>query len=121
MAKSHRRFAMIFGLVSSMAIGFAVLPPIAQDPRYHTFADSRTLHGVPNFWNVISNVPFLVVALYGIRSLPSRAVFVERWEQMAFSALLAGTFAVGVGSTYYHLHLRSGRWLSARSPGWRWV
>lgn len=95
---------MIAGAASLMAICFAVLPPIAQDPRYHAFADGRTLHGVPNFWNVISNVPFFIAALYGIKALRSRIAFVEPWERIAYCALLAGTATVGVGSTYYHLH-----------------
>jgi len=64
-----------------VAICFAVLPPIAQDPHYHAFADGRTLHGVPNFWNVISNIPFFLVALYGIRALRSRTAFVEPGER----------------------------------------
>src|SRR5208283_1599657 len=47
---------------------------------------------------------FLLVALYGVRNLRSRTAFVEFWERVAYCALLAGTAAVGVGSTYYHLH-----------------
>ena len=27
---------------------------IAQDQTYHFFADSRTILGIPNFWNVAS-------------------------------------------------------------------
>ena len=34
-----------------------LLPPIPQDPAYHAFADQRTLHGVPHFWNVASSLP----------------------------------------------------------------
>jgi hypothetical protein len=107
---------MIIGVVFLMAICFAVLPPITQDPRYHAFADIRTLYGVPNFWNVISNVPFFIVALYGIRNLHLRAAFVEYWERIAYSAMLAGTFAVGVGSTYYHLHPDNARLVWDRLP-----
>jgi len=104
MAIPYRRPAVLIGAACLMVICFAVMPPIAQDPRYHAFADGRTLHGVPNFWNVISNVPFFVVALYGVKNFRSRIAFVEPWERIAYCALLAGTAAVGVGSTYYHLH-----------------
>ena len=72
MAISYRRLALIAVTVSLIATCFIIVPPLAQDPRYHAFADGRTLHGVPNFWNVISNVPFLLVALYGIKSLRRR-------------------------------------------------
>src|ERR1017187_9171541 len=133
MAISYRRLALIAVTVSLIATCFTLVPPLAQDPRYHAFADGRTLHGVPNFWNVISNVPFLLVALYGIKSLrllvaeaffvgqtgysqpiPKAGIggsprfaaraFIEPWERIACCLLLAGTAAVGVGSTYYHLH-----------------
>src|ERR1017187_1978437 len=60
----NRRLAMIVGATSLVAICFLIVPPIAQDPLYHVFADGRTLHNVPNFWNVVSNIPFFIVALY---------------------------------------------------------
>lgn len=99
-----------------MAICFAVLPPITQDPRYHAFADGRTLHGVPNIWNVISNVPFFIVALWGARNFRLRVAFVEPWERIAYGASLAGTAAVGIGSAYYHLHPDDARLFWDRLP-----
>src|SRR5262245_15202615 len=41
------------------------LSPIPQDLSYHTFADDRTMLGVPNFLNVASNLPFIVVGVLG--------------------------------------------------------
>lgn len=71
---------------------------LTQDPAYHLFADGRTLFGLPNFWNVVSNTPFLAAALYGW--WVSRYVAAEgRW---AFVASIAGTAGVGIGSSYYH-------------------
>ena len=87
-----------------MSIIVSILTPLTQDPQYHVFADTRTLHQIPNFWNVISNAPFFVAALYGLKVLRSSVAFIEKWERVAFGALLAGTAAVCVGSTYYHLH-----------------
>ena len=116
MAISYCRLATIAGAASMVAIGCAVLPPLAQDPLYHAFADGRTLHGVPNFWNVISNVPFFMAALYGIRSLRSGQAFVEPWERIAYCILLATTASVGVGSIYYHLHPDNPRLFWDRLP-----
>jgi len=116
MTVSHRRLVMIVGAASVMAICFAMLPPILQNPRYHDFADGRTLHGVPNFWNVISNVPFFLVALYGAKNLHSRIAFVESWERIAHLALLVGTAVAGVGSIYYHLHPDAARLFWDRLP-----
>ena len=36
--------------------------PVPQDPAYHCFADGRPLLGIPNFWNVLTNLPFGHVA-----------------------------------------------------------
>jgi hypothetical protein len=99
---------MIFGTGAAalLAIAFVSVPPILQDPAYHAFADGRTFLGVPNFWNVTSNVPFLLAALYGVWMLlrAKGVVFTEAWERIAYCMVLAGTAAVSVGSSYYHLH-----------------
>lgn len=78
--------------------------PIAQDPAYHLFADARSLLGVPHFWNVVSNVPFLVAGLAGLMTLlrgPTPGVLPEL--RGAYVALFAGSALVGVGSSWYHL------------------
>jgi len=38
-----------------IAIAF-VVRPIAQDPAYHDFADQRSMLGIPNAPNVLSNI-----------------------------------------------------------------
>ena len=66
---------------------------IAQDQNYHQFADERTLFGIPNFWNVVSNLPFLWVGAAGLRRFrnsPATVVF------------FLGVFLTGIGSSYYH-------------------
>jgi hypothetical protein len=63
-----------------VAVGvFFLLPPIPQDLRYHEFAGHRTVYGIPNFWNVVSNRAFLPVALWGLGALRSPAAFLESW------------------------------------------
>jgi hypothetical protein len=93
-----------------------ILTHIAQDPRYHAFADARTILGVPNFWNVVSNFAFLLVALYGLKALRSRTAFTEPWERAAYWMLLAGTAAIGFGSAWYHLHPDDARLFWDRLP-----
>ena len=85
-------------------VGVLFIPKIAQDPGYHAFADSRMIWGVPNFWNVASNLPFLLVALYGLRALGSSTAFFDRWERDTYALLLFGTAAIAFGSAYYHWH-----------------
>ena len=77
--------------------------PIPQDLSYHAFADTRTLLGVPNFWNVVSNFPFLLIGGAGIyfsRSTNRPGMLPEL--QLAYLVLFAGIFLTGFGSAYYH-------------------
>ncbi|HUE03230.1 MAG TPA: hypothetical protein VMR62_26925 [Bryobacteraceae bacterium] len=107
---------VVIGVVLAIAACFVVLPPIGQDPLYHDFSDGRTLYGVPHFWNVISNLPFLLVALYGVKALRSHTAFTEPWERIAYARLLAGTAMGSAGSTYYHLHPNDSRLFWDRLP-----
>jgi Ceramidase len=116
MSISNRRLGSILGVVSLVMICFVAVPPVAQDPRYHEFADTRGFHSVPNFWNVISNVAFFLVALYGTKNLRLRLAFVEPWERIAYGVLLAGTAAVGAGSICYHLQPNDARLVWDRLP-----
>jgi hypothetical protein len=103
---NRRLFLAVAALAILCAASLAILlflPPVLQDPNYHNFADRRTLLGIPNFWNVVSNAAFLAAAAFGIRALRSRSAFTESWERHAFSVLLAGTVMVAFGSAYYHL------------------
>jgi hypothetical protein len=87
------RIGLLVGLAGVSTLIAFLLPPIAQDPAYHGFADSRTLFGVPNFWNVVSNVPFLLAALWGFYTLGRFG---------AHTVLFAGLALVAFGSGYYH-------------------
>jgi hypothetical protein len=78
--------------------------PIPQDPAYHSFADQRTLLGVPNFWNVASNLAFLFVGLAGMRVLRSPTANGTLCVlRPAFFAFFLGSIFVAIGSSYYHL------------------
>jgi hypothetical protein len=98
------------------------LPPIPQDPNYHVFADDRTMLGVPNFQNVISNLPFLVVGLLGLRVLlRSDAVrpdgpILETAERWPLLVLFTGVLLTAFGSSYYHLAPDNGRLVWDRLP-----
>src|SRR5687767_1605356 len=82
--------------------GVSLLPAIPQDPAYHAFADQRTLMGIPHFWNVVSNLPFLVVGLYGL-VLAARARYADPRERTAWLVLFAGVTLTCFGSSFYHL------------------
>src|SRR5258707_10540375 len=99
------RLLFLLPLIAGV-VALKFVPAIAQPESYHSFADQRTLLGVPNFWNVISNLPFAVVGILGLRAfrdLPSRLIF-------------AGVLLTAFGSGYYHLAPDTPRLAWDRAP-----
>lgn len=97
------RVGLLIGLALGIGLGVLFVPPVAQDPAYHAFADGRRLLGIPNFWNVVSNAPFLVFGALGLLGL-RRARFQDPREAWAWAVAFAAAGLVAVGSSYYHLH-----------------
>jgi hypothetical protein len=92
-AGPSRPLVLLLGLMAASLAALLLLPPIHQDQGYHRFADERTLLGVPHFWNVVSNLPFVVVGAVGVRQFHrNSAAFV----------IFLGIFLTGFGSSYYH-------------------
>lgn len=77
------------------------LPPIPQPTNYHHFADARTFWGVPNALNVLSNIPFLLVGIWGLLVV-GRANFLSSSEQIFYWVLFAGVALTAFGSAWYH-------------------
>jgi len=93
------RHILLLGIViGSLAIAIS-LQPVAQDPGYHYFADSRGLFDIPNFLNVLSNIPFLLVGLAGA-NFCYRNKMSGYWP--AWLIFFSGVAAVSMGSGYYH-------------------
>ncbi len=84
------RWLLATALAAVAFILFA--PPIHQDEQYHVFADQRTIFGIANFWNVVSNLPFAVVGILGLRA------FRDGVTRLMFGGVLLTAF----GSAYYH-------------------
>ncbi len=77
---------------------------IPQDINYHHFKDTNPRFGIANFWNVVSNLPFLFVGCLGLYRLRgSKNVAVLGEMKYAYMILFAGVAMVSVGSSYYHL------------------
>jgi hypothetical protein len=86
------RVVILLGLAAASLAALPFLPPIAQDQAYHQLADRREVFGVPNFWNVVSNLPFLVIGKLGL----------DLRGPMSQRVIFLGIFLTGFGSAYYH-------------------
>jgi hypothetical protein len=73
------------GLISAAVL--AAMSPIVQDQAYHAFADTRRLLGIPNVWNVVSNLLFVAVGAAGVALLRKDA---------AATALFVGILLTGL-------------------------
>ena len=77
--------------------------PIPQDEAYHNFADQREILGIPNFWNVVSNIPLFVVGLIGtIAGIRRKWVGFDTPAYGAYLLFFIGVGFTGLGSAYYH-------------------
>jgi hypothetical protein len=103
------RHWVLLAAVLAIVAGALLFPRTPQDPAYHNFADRRRILGIPNFFDVTSNLFFLFVGLAGMRfvdaaPLDERSPFsdsVNRWSYFIFFAAVGST---AIGSGYYHLN-----------------
>ncbi len=91
------RLWIILSVAAIGVIGSLFVPRIPQDPSYHQFADDRTLLGIPNFWNVVTNIPFVLVGILGLARV-SKVVALRS----GYLIICIGIVLVAVGSSYYH-------------------
>lgn len=85
--------------------------PVAQFADYHAFADQASLAGIPHAGDVLSNLPFAVVALWGAWGLRGQLARNPGW-----GLFLAGLLLTSIGSSYYHLAPDNARLLWDRLP-----
>jgi hypothetical protein len=82
------------------------LPPIPLGPGYHDFTDKRIFLQLPNYLDVLSNIPFLIVGLWGLLWLlrrSSKPSFVMQPERIPYFVFFAGVALTGAGSFWYHI------------------
>jgi len=90
-------------------VGMLLIEPIAQPEEYHAFADRREIFGVENFWDVVSNVPFVLVGILGLgwvlfgARVGEGSSFREGSEKWPWGVIFFGTLLTGFGSGYYHM------------------
>ncbi|MEY4588960.1 MAG: hypothetical protein RL497_1036 [Pseudomonadota bacterium] len=104
MDKRTFSWPLIGAIIIFVLLGMFFIDPIAQNTNYHHFSDSRTLLGVSNFWNVISNVIFALAGLAGLLVVLSAGYSsFPKQLRLAYYVFFAGVLLVSLGSGYYHL------------------
>lgn len=116
----------LFVVTLAVVVVALLLPPIPQPQAYHNFADHRSFLGIPNFGDVISNVPFAVFGLWGLlfwlRSFRLRTTagqdphFLDSRERWPYLVVFLGILLTAFGSSYYHLDPSNARLVWDRLP-----
>ena len=117
-----RSAALLIILTAVVAVVFALLPRFPQPQVYHSFADQRSALGIRNFGDVVSNLPFAVVGLWGLTFLlrlkPDELSerFLDRRERWPYLLVFIGLLLTAFGSSYYHLFPNNIRLVWDRLP-----
>jgi hypothetical protein len=102
---SDRRLIALIGIAAMLATGLTLYGRIPQSQAYHQFADQRSFFGIPNFFDVVSNLPFLFVGVHGLllfrKKTPSGSLPSLRHAYLTF---FLGASLIALGSGYFHLN-----------------
>lgn len=98
------------GIIFFIAITGIILtfsfPPLPQDQEYLRFADNRSLWGIQNFGDIVSNIPFSLVGILGLltlkRSWKDKTRFTQQSEALPFAVAFTGLILLGPCSAYFH-------------------
>ena len=102
-SRTHGIHWLLAVAVTLLLIVFC-MEPIPQDPAYHEFADARAIFGMPNFWNVMSNLPFVIAGAAGLAFLSrSKRLTLLPELHSIYRLLFVGWILTGLGSAWYHL------------------
>ncbi len=94
---------VVLAAASCVAGTFLLVPFWPQDPAYHQFADRRTMFGIPNALNVLTNLPFLVVGALALGGLPRLRSTLAAGDRLAPAVVFGvGMVLTSIGSSIYH-------------------
>ena len=118
MISQKASLALLTSTVVLTIIVFYFLNPIPQSGSYHHFADQRSWQGIPNAWNVLSNIAILLPGLCGLILLfsPEKVQFNDQRERWLWIGVSIGLILTAVGSSYYHLAPNNSRLVWDRLP-----
>ena len=122
MISQKASMGLLLVLTLVVALVLFLLPRIPQPQAYHLFADQRSFLGIRNFANVVSNLPFAVIGLWGLvfllrsNSDPLPEHFLNQRERWPYLFVFLGLLLTAFGSSYYHLDPNNARLVWDRLP-----
>lgn len=108
MTNAQKLTIKILLLISLVVTIFVfLLGQIYQKTGYYSFIDARTILSIPNFFNVISNLPFLLVGIYGLFLLKNNQLDINNKIKSLYYVMFFGVTMVFFGSSYFHLDVNN--------------
>jgi hypothetical protein len=96
----HWRLTLLIAIIIGSFLALMAVEPIAQDLNYYNFADQRSFWGIPNFFDIVSNIPFFIIGLIGLLFFLKHKEEAAPWSWRLF---FFGVTLVAFSSSYYHL------------------
>ena len=108
---------LLLGSLIACVVAAILVPAMPQPLSYHLFADRRAFAAIPNFLDVVSNLPFLAGGALGIALvLRGGGRFSDRRESLPYLVFFVGAFLTSAGSAWYHLSPDNSRLVWDRLP-----
>jgi hypothetical protein len=105
-----KRVPATLGIVATaiaIVLASALLPPLHDPKVFLRLVDTRSFLGIPNFLNVVSNIPFLLVGVWGLYFLADAdkvgKTFEDARERWPYLVCFLAVSLTCFGSIYYHL------------------
>lgn len=99
------KVGIVVGACVLVALFWFAAGPQFQPPQFHDFADKARRLGIPNFWNVVSNLAYLGAAVYGFAAIARArraSVLADGLAAWPYVVFFLGVGAITLGSGYYH-------------------
>lgn len=109
----HKKIVFALALLAATGfLGLIFYGPIVQWTSYHDFADKRSICGIPNFMDTLSNITFLFAGLFVL-------FYIKKFPKeyyLFFSAMIVSLCFLFFGSVFYHLAPSDARLVLDRLP-----
>ena len=110
------RWIILFVIAMVALWATVALGPIPMPSAYHNFADQRKIFGIPNAFDVLSNIAFFVAGALGLYFVLRPRSALRKDQRWCYGTIFAGLVLTGCGSAWYHLSPDNARLVFDRLP-----